>query len=227
MHNPYLNGIDVNENAPQINQQIPQTSNLDQHDPYRPAPSTTRRNEKHVLYIDDYTTEEDHPPSYSKAQEQGQEEAYHSSDVDMRAPARGFPASTPDAIPLDPYHAQLPSEPETAPLMETDSDRHSPPTAPLSDRIEVCVYNPLDRSRRVRHCSVTRFILAFAVFVVGVILMATALATIKCYNDGCMDDVDCERCENTTKKGIQAAGFSFFILVSLCIIWRFIKYAVL
>lgn len=224
MHNPYLNGSDINDSTLQMNQQMPQSSDSDQRNPF--LPSTTRRNEKHVLYIDDYATEEDNPPSYSRTQEQA--EATHSSDADMWTSGRRYSASSlSDAIPLDPYHAHLPSEPETAPLMmEPDANAHTPPTAPPIDQIEISIYNPLDRSKRVRQCSGTRFILVFAVFVVGVILMATALATIKCYNDGCVDK-ECQRCENKTKKGIQAAGFSFFILSSLCIIWRFIKYALL
>ncbi|CAO3650693.1 unnamed protein product [Mucor fragilis] len=226
MHNPYLNGSDTNEDALQMNQQIPQSSDSDQRNTYQPSPPAARRNEKHVLYIDDYAAEEDNPPSYSRSQAQA--EAPHSSDADMWASGRRFSASsTSDTIPLDPYHAHLPSEPETAPLMEPDSNAQMPPTAPPIDQVEISIYNPFDRSKRVRQCSGTRFILAFAIFLVGVILMATALATIKCYDDGCADDVDCQRCENKTRKGIQAAGFSFFILTSLCIIWRFIKYAVL
>lgn len=220
MHNPYLNGSDSNENESQTGLDTSQMNDPNQH-AYQPTPSTTtpRRNEKHVLYIDDYTTEEDHPPSYSSTDEHAQ--ASRSSDADMAV-------SPSDAIPLDPYHAHVPSEPETAPLMmEPDSDRRAPPTAPSIDQIEVSIYSPFDRYTRVRQCSATRFVLAFAVFVVGVILMATALATIKCYWDGCADDEDCKRCEKKTEKGLQAAGFSFFILISLCIIWRFIRYAVL
>ncbi|KAL9540396.1 hypothetical protein MBANPS3_009698 [Mucor bainieri] len=208
MHNPYLNGSDANEDASQINSHVPQMSGSDQHS-CQSLPSTTRRDEKHVLYIDDYTTtEEDHPPSYSSTQEQAK--AFHSSDVDTRASARRYSVSTSDAIPLDPYHAHLPSEPETAPLMEPDSDRYTPPTAPPVDQIEINI-----------------FVLAFAVFVVGVILMATALAAVKCYSDGCEGDPDCQQCSNKIEKGFQAAVFSFFILVSLCIIWRFMKYIVL
>ncbi|GAN02792.1 hypothetical protein MAM1_0028c02239 [Mucor ambiguus] len=223
MHNPYLNGSNFNESTSQ-SQHILQTSDVDQHS-YQPSPSTTRGNEKHVLYIDDYTTEDDQPPSYSSTQ--GQAEVFHSSDVDIRASARRFPASTSDAIPLDPFHAHVPLEPETAPLMEPDTDRHTPPTAPSIDQIEISGQSPFDRYKRVRQCSGTKFILAFAIFVVGVILMATALATVKCYSDGCVDDKECKQCENKTDKGIQAAGFSFFILISLCIIWRFIKLVVL
>ncbi|CAO0791132.1 unnamed protein product [Mucor circinelloides] len=217
MYNPYLNASDANDSAIANDQQVPQSSNPDQ--PLSlPSPSTTRRNEKHVLYMDDYTTEEDNPPSYSIAQ---------SSDVDMRAPVRRFSESAPEVIPLDPYHAHSSSEPETAPLMEPDFDEHTPPTAPSIDQIEISLYNPFDRSKRVRQCSVTRGILGFAIFVVGVILMATALATIKCYSDGCDNDANCDRCQNKTHKGFMAAGFSFFILTSLCIIWKFIKYALL
>lgn len=226
MYNPYLNGSDTTETT--SNEQSSQTSISNQHlqqihqeqpdeQPQRHEdyqPQQVGRNKKHILYIDDYI---DNPPSYTVAQENYQ--IPQTSDADARAAT--FPNSIED-IPLDPYHAHSPTEPETAPLMYEQNEHIQ--TNPSADRVEIITYNPFDKSRRVRQCSITRLLLGFAIFAFGITLMATTLATLKCYNH-CEED-GCPSCRRVTHKGIMASGFVFFISTSLCILWKIIKFTV-
>ncbi|KAG2214622.1 hypothetical protein INT46_008167 [Mucor plumbeus] len=140
MYNPYLNESNATEIT--LNKQFSPTSISNQHlqqihqeqqdlqpkqyEDYQPRP--VARNEKHILYIDDYT---DTPPSYSVTQENHQ--ILQTSDVDTRVAS--FPNSI-EEIPLDPYHAHSPTEPETAPLMY-EQNEHIIQPAPLVDRVEV------------------------------------------------------------------------------------------
>lgn len=226
MYNPYLNGSDAtetnsNEQLSQANipnhhlQQIHQEQQDEQpqqHEEYQPQP--VARDEKHILYINDYT---DAPPSYSIAQENHQ--ILQTSDADRRVAT--FPNSIED-IPLDPYHAHSPTEPETAPLMY-EQNEHIIQTAPSFNMVELAIYNPFDKLRRVRQYSISKILLSFAIFAFGITLMATALTTIKCYSQ-CEGEDACNNCKLKTHKGMMASGFIFFISTSLCILWKIIKF---
>ncbi|CEP17199.1 hypothetical protein [Parasitella parasitica] len=224
-NNSYLNGSDADDNAIADAHGL-QNSDVSLHlQPNVSSSGTYQRNEKHALYVDDYdrtTDADDNPPSYSSATTQ--------ASVD--------PFNSVEGIPLDPYHAQPSTEEleETAPLMSAETeDEHTTttipqPSAPFVNQIDiVSPYNTVDtvdnKSKRVRPCSLTRVLLGLAIFTFGITLMATALATIKCYSH-CREEDRCKHCEEKLHNGFMAAGFSFFILTSLCIIWKVIKFAV-
>ncbi|KAI8645231.1 hypothetical protein BD408DRAFT_429765 [Parasitella parasitica] len=209
MHNnPYLNGSDADESV--INTNMPQSSDASEHlQPNGGSSSTYQRNEKHALYIDDYDKTADNPPSYHSA-----------TQVSIHHP------DSMEGIPLDPYHANPPTEPETAPLMQELDEFTTMPISLPGNQTEVSPNNPSDNKlSKLHQCSLSRVILGFAIFVFGITLMATALATINCYSQ-CEAEEECNQCQAKLHKGLMAAGFSFFILTSLCIIWKVIKFTV-
>ncbi|GAN02795.1 hypothetical protein MAM1_0028d02242 [Mucor ambiguus] len=173
--------------------------------------TTIVTSQKHLLYVEDYDSL---PPSYSVAQQQGQQ-------MEQRGSERML------ADVYDNGSSNETSELETAPLMAAeeaeDDDYRYPPTAPTIDQMEFGLPPDVNNSRkhttRTKHYKVYRLYLAFTIFAIGITLMSAILATIDCYNS-CKERDDCDKCPRTRREGFTAFFYITFILSSIAVIGK-------
>ncbi|KAL7321816.1 hypothetical protein PS15m_001546 [Mucor circinelloides] len=165
--------------------------------------------EKHLLYVEDYDTM---PPSYSVAQQQGQQTVQR-SNVEEHEATFG-----------DDYDDSRLNE-ESAPLMPMttameDDDYHYAPTAPSMNQMELGLQHDLNGSSKSvtakKRWTLYRAYLAFSIFAIGITLMSAILATIDCYNSCNNKDKDsCDKCPKVWREGFTAFCYITFILSSI------------
>lgn len=213
-----------NHHAQQLDEPIKDNEINTSHNPFLSSQQQQQQQpaQKHIIYFDDY---EASPPSYDVAQESSRHhhQTIQTSDAEYRSDIHLQPS---EDIPLNTYHQNTSSEPETAPLMMTECTQNEHvPSAPSFDQVELNTFESIDKntSKKNRKITLARIFLACCVWFAGITFMSVSLYAYECY-DNCESEEECNGCLGGIRKGGLSLIYTFFILACIFVTWKAVRF---